>query len=340
MYVGTRKSIFVRQAFHLRARLGSLLHIEVVACMLTTVDTYPLYAPVVRVLSYYDLFEYPLRSDEIGLFLPVAGVSSYELEGSLAEMVADGKIRKVKGYYFLPHRESSVVERRIAMEEHGNRMWRIARLMTSLMRYTPFVRGVFISGQLCRYIADEQSDIDYFIVTEPRRLWIVRTLFVLFRRTLLFNSRKYFCTNYYVTADNLTIKERNPYVACEVASLKPIYNREIFDRFIEENDWVGEFYPNFSIERIEIRRGVEGGERFRRLLECLIPARLADRLDKRLMETTRKFWRRKFPGLDARAYESSLRTRRDESRAHPNDQAPVVLERYNAGLRMYGISDE
>jgi hypothetical protein len=308
--------------------------------MLSTVDICPLYAPVVRVLAYYDLFEYPVRSDEIGLYLPVPGISSYELEGSLAELVADGKIRKSRGFYYLPHRDGAVVDRRIAMEEQGHRMWRIARVMASLMRFTPFVRGVLVSGQLCRYIADEQSDIDYFIVTEPRRLWIVRTLFVLFRRTLLFNSRKYFCTNYYVTSDNLVIRERNPYVACEVASLKPIYNHDMFERFIVANDWVGEFYPNFSIDRVEIRRGVEGGARLRSMLERLMPAGLGDRLDRRLMETTRKFWQRKFPGLDARAYESSLRTRRDESRAHPNDQAPRVLERYNEALRMYGIGDE
>ena len=71
------------------------------------------------------------------------------------------------------------------------------------MRLIPYVRGVFISGQLSRYIADQKSDIDYFIVTEPERLWIVRTLFVLFRRTFLLNNRKYFCTNYYVTTEKL-----------------------------------------------------------------------------------------------------------------------------------------
>jgi hypothetical protein len=308
--------------------------------MLSTVDVCPLYAPIIRVLSYYDLFEYPVRSDEIGLYLPVAGVSSYELDGSLAELVADGRLCKVKGYFFLPHRDSSIVDRRIAMEEHGAKMWKIARKMAGFMRHTPFVRGIFISGQLCRYIADEQSDIDYFIVTAPRRLWIVRTLFVLFRRTILFNNRKYFCTNYYITTDNLTIRERNPYVACEVASLKPMHNRDLFASFIEANAWVTGFYPNFEIDRIELRPGVEGGRGVRTMLERLVPSALADRIDRYLMETTRKFWRRKFPGLDAAAYESSLRTRRDESRAHPNDQAPRVLERYNASLRMYGISDE
>ena len=308
--------------------------------MLSTVDISPLYAPIVRVLGYYDLFEYPLRPEEIGLFLPAENVPSRDLADALAELAAEGRIGLEKGFYFLPHRDTSIVERRLRMEERGAHMWRIARRVASLMRFTPFVRGVFISGQLCRYIADEKSDIDYFIVTAPRRLWIVRAFFVLIRRTLLFNSRKYFCTNYYITTDNLAIRERNPYVACEVASLKPIYNRDLFDRFIEENAWIEEFYPNFAIERVEIRDGVEGGEGIRGLLERFFPGRLADRFDERLMRITRDFWRRKFPHLDPRAYDVSFRTRRDESRAHPNDQAPKVLERYRASLRNYGISDE
>jgi hypothetical protein len=294
----------------------------------------------VRVLGYYDLFEYPLRVEEINLFLPAGNITTKELRDVLIELVAEGRIRMERGFYFLPHRDIAIVERRIRMEERGAQMWRIARRVTSLMRFTPFVRGIFISGQLCRYIADEESDIDYFIVTAPRRLWIVRAIFVLIRRTLLFNNRKYFCTNYYITTDNLTIRERNPYAACEVASLKPIYNRSLFDRFIEENAWIEEFYPNFTIERVEIRDGVEGGERLRGFLERLFPGSLADWLDERLMRLTRGFWRRKFPHLDSKAYDVSFRTRRDESRAHPNDQSPRVLERYRASLRNYGISDE
>lgn len=307
--------------------------------MIRTPDICTLFEPIVRTLAYYDLFDHPLRTDEIHLYLPAGGVSLYELEGALAELVADGRIMKERGFYYLPHQNRSIVQRRIEMEERGARLWRVARRVAWVMRFTPFIRGVFISGQLCRYVADVDSDIDYFVVTTPGRLWIVRTIFVLVRRTLLLNSRTYFCTNYYVTTENLAIRERNPYVACEVASLKPLYNRALFDEFLHQNAWVTDFYPNFTPERIEIRSGVEGGVRLRRFFERLVPSRLAAYIDRRLMMATRRFWRRKFPDLGPYAFDQALRSRSDESRAHPHDQAPIVLERYRERLEQYGIID-
>lgn len=298
-----------------------------------------LYEPVVRVLAYYDLFDYPLRAEEIHAFLPAEGVSLYELKGTLADLLAEGRLAGAEGFYYLPYRNHSLVRRRLYMQERGDAMWRIARRVATVMRWIPFIRGIFISGQLCRYIADENSDIDYFIIAASRRLWIVRTFLVAMRRIFLFNNRRYFCTNYFITTDNLLIRERNPYVACEVASLKPIYNHELFHEFMMRNSWIREYYPNFSSVHVEMRQGVTGGERLRGVMERTIPARIADWLDTWLMEATRRFWRRKYPGREPVLYEVSLRTRRDESRAHADDKSPVVLERYRTILRNHGISD-
>jgi hypothetical protein len=281
----------------------------------TTPTLHALQEPVTRVLAYYDMFRYPLTTEEIYTFLPSGDVGELELEEALDEMAAEGAIGRSRGYHYLPHQTSDVVDRRVRMEKEGERMWEIARLVGGILRHVPFVRGIFISGQLCRYIADEESDIDYFIVTTPERLWIVRTAFVIARRLLLLNSRKYFCTNYFVTTANLAVRERNEYAACEVASTKPLYNMELFERYMGENSWLNDYYPHFDLSRIEIRRGVEGTSRLQRVAERLVPARLADRLDRWLMERTREFWRRKFPDRPAETYEVSLRSCRDESRA-------------------------
>ena len=306
----------------------------------SSVFLHPLQEPVIRVLAYYDIFRYPLTAEEIFTFLPVDGIDELELERALHDFALDGMLGGARGYYFLPHRSAEVVDRRLAMEARGETMWRRAQMIGGMMSRVPFVRGVFISGQLCRYLAEEGSDIDYFIVTDPGRLWIVRSLFVLLRRTLLFNNRKYLCTNYFVTTANLAIRERNQYVACEVASLKPIVNRELFEEFIRRNGWIGEFYPNYTVERMDIRPGVDQRSRLQSILESIIPARLARRLDRRLMETTAAFWRRKFPDRSAENYDRSLRTRPDESRAHANDQSPIVLEALQKTLRQYRVQND
>jgi hypothetical protein len=305
-----------------------------------SVFVHPLQVPVIRVLAYYDMFRYPLTADEIFTFLPTDGADELELAGALHNFALDGILGVSKGYYFLPHRDSSVVERRLEMEEQGEKMWRIAQFVGRLMSHVPFVRGVFISGQLCRYLAEKGSDIDFFIVTDPDRLWIVRTFFVTLRRTLLFNRRKFLCTNYFVTTTNLDVRERNQYVACEVASLKPVVNRKLFEEFIGRNRWIESFYPNYAVERMDIRPGVEKPSRLQKALEALVPTRLATRLDIRLMKSTAGFWRRKFPEMSAEGYEKSLRTRRDESRAHAHDQSPIILNAWEETLRRYSASHD
>ncbi|MCB0712567.1 MAG: hypothetical protein KDD67_09580 [Ignavibacteriae bacterium] len=294
---------------------------------------------ILRTLLYYDLFDYPLTGREICLFLESGDFGLDVIEEELEILAEEKIIQSSNGYWFLGDQNSQIVEKRLRMEEEGNRMWVIARRFARLMRITPFVRGVFISGQLSRYIADQKSDIDYFIVTEPGRLWIVRTLFVLFRRTILFNNRKYFCTNYYITTDNLEIQERNIYAACETASLKPIWNQTLFNRFAQENQkWVREFYPDFDYRLVEKRKGIsESRSLFQRAVEALLPKSLVRRLDAYLLKSTKQFWRTKFPNQSENFYQTALRCTPNESRAHPDDLSTEVLRRYEASLKRHGI---
>lgn len=303
-------------------------------------DLHPLHASIIRVLAYYDLFAYPLKSTEIYTYLPTGGASEHEMERALVELTLSDAIGEDRGLYFLPHRTSAVVDRRLRMEEEGRRMWGIARKVAGGMSMIPFVRGVFVSGQLCRYIADEESDIDYFIVTEPGRLWIVRTICAVLRRTLFLNSRKYFCTNYFISSTNLHVNERSPYIACEVASLKPLLNRELYDRFMEANTWIADYYPNFSLERLEIRRGARQHGRVQRMLEAVVPERLASITDLWLMNLAQRFRERKYPNRRPETYDVSLRARPDESRTFPNDQAPMIHRRYQDELRRHGLTHD
>ena len=297
---------------------------------------------ILRTLLYYDLFDYPLTAQEIALFLESDDFGLEVIEEGLRLLAGEKVVGSKDGYWFLDDQNGQIVGKRLRMEREGKRMWKIARRMGKFMRMVPFVRAVFISGQLSRYIADQKSDIDYFIITEPEHLWIVRTLFVLFRRTVLLNNRKYFCTNYYVTTDNLEIAERNIYTACETASLKPLWNHALFNRFSRVNlKWIRQFYPNFDYRLLEQREGVsERRSIFQRVVEMLIPRIVARRIDRELMESTIKFWQKKFPGQNEEFYQTSLRCAPNESRAHPDDLSAEILRRYKASLKRYGVSTE
>src|SRR5690606_3777846 len=99
----------------------------------------------------------------------------------------------------------------------ANKFSDIARKKAKLISQFPFVRGVMASGSLSKGYADEKSDIDFFIITIPNRLWIARTLLVLYKRIFLLNSHKFFCVNYFVDEKHLGIEEKNLFTATELA---------------------------------------------------------------------------------------------------------------------------
>jgi hypothetical protein len=106
---------------------------------------------------------------------------------------------------------------------------------------------------------DRQSDIDYFIIVDAKRLWIVRTFFsVLVKVLRALRLGKFFCPNYVVTSRNLAIPDRNLYTAMEVITLIPVYNKEAYLEFLTENDWVREYFPcyrqNIAVEVIRYNK--------------------------------------------------------------------------------------
>ena len=92
-----------------------------------------------------------------------------------------------------------------------------------LIFHFPFTRAIMISGSLSKNYADEASDVDYFIIVKPGRLWIARTLLIIYKRIFLMNSKKYFCVNYFIDEDHLEIEEKNLFTAVELTTLIPIH---------------------------------------------------------------------------------------------------------------------
>ena len=109
----------------------------------------------------------------------------------------------------------------------------------------PYVKGVCLSGALSKGFYDDDGDFDFFIITKPNRLWIARTILVLYKKIFLLNSKKYFCVNYFISTDKLEISEQNLFTATEIATLIPLYGTDTFKEFLEaKNPWAAPYFPN------------------------------------------------------------------------------------------------
>ncbi len=142
--------------------------------------------------------------------------------------------------------DNEAVRRRIDGNLRASARLKTARRYTKIMAAFPFVQGVFISGSLSKGFAGPDDDIDYFIVTNPRRLWLTRSLLTLFKKFFLVNSHRNFCINYFVDTQHLAIRQQNRFTATELAFLLPTYNSQLHQRILQENEWIRNYYPVFS----------------------------------------------------------------------------------------------
>ena len=177
-----------------------------------------------------------------------------EIALELAELEACRFIYKVGDFYSLQNNEA-IASRRKKGNAKARMMLETAGGIAGFLSRFPFVRGVAVSGSLSKNFADEESDIDFFIITKRNRLWLARTLMHLFKKfTFLIGRQHLFCMNYYIDEDQLEIKEKNIYTAIEVATLIPLRGIESFQHFFTANKWITDYLPKHTMRISYVNR--------------------------------------------------------------------------------------
>jgi hypothetical protein len=204
------------------------------------VNLTPLQQAIWRTLAYADVFDYPLRLEEIqrylvGMAAPLESVKAV-LEQSSYLFIKTGE------FYSLPERESiiSVRERR---EKVAVCLWRDACNYGRVIAGLPFVRMVAVTGSLAMNNVEANADIDYLIITAPTRLWLCR-LFVLIAVRLAALQGVSLCPNFFLTQNALSIPQQSYYAAHEFAQMVPLSGLDIYERMRSLNQWVNDFLPN------------------------------------------------------------------------------------------------
>jgi len=292
-----------------------------------TVQLTLLESSVIKVLLYFDIFHYPLRSDEVFKFLSLNDVTKQNVEEVL-QRLSDQGIIHAQNEFFSLHPGNHDVLRRQKGNTRANELMPLAYKRAALIAKFPFVRAVMASGSISKQYMDEKSDIDFFIVTSPNRLFIARTLLVLFKRIFLFNSHKSFCVNYFIGETHLNIAEKNLFTATELATVLPLYNPDIYLALIEANPWLREYFPNFKLREtdkaLQYKRPF-----FTKLVEyCLnLVAVPAERL---FLALTLRRWKRIYArNYSADEFAVAFKTNPHTSKNHPRSFQQKVIEVYD-----------
>jgi hypothetical protein len=245
---------------------------------------------ILATIAYFNMFEYPLKKNEIFLFLGHCDDFS-EFERALNFLTNDSVIFKIGEYYSL-HNNLALAMKRQKGYEKALHMLKKAEKSARLISAFPYIRGVAISGSLSKYFADDETDVDFFIITAPNRLWIARTFLHLFKKlTYLLNMQDLFCMNYFIDESEPVILEKNIFTATEVATILPVRGVEAFELFFKANSWTKNFLPNRSMYLPEIKEIKKTWLRY--LTEKLLENSFGDSLDNFLMKLTAKSWNSK-----------------------------------------------
>jgi hypothetical protein len=269
---------------------------------------------VIRTLLYFDIFHYPLTLEEVIKFHPEVSKQE-DIVTALTELRNRLILFKHHNFYSL-HPDTVNIQRRIAGNKLARKRMKTAQWFSRLISFFPFVRGVMLSGSLSKDYMDATSDIDYFVVTAPGRLWFTRGMLALFKRAFLLNSRKFFCVNYLIDTESLEIEDKNFYTAVETATLIPVYGKDIFEKFIANNRWTKNYLPNAVNSRTAFIQ--EPANRVKKILEKILAGSAGEKLDLLFMNLAIKRWKHQFgKHLTAEEFELAFRSRRNISKNHP-----------------------
>jgi hypothetical protein len=236
------------------------------------------------------MFRYPVTIEEICLFLnrkePVAAVAV-----SIEQLMLKKQVFRFEEFYLL-HNDMSLVERRRKGNQHAENLLHIAYRIGSLLGRFPFVKAVGISGSLSKNYAEDDADIDFFIITAANRLWIARTLLHCLKKlSFLVGKQHWYCMNYFIDEDALLIAEENIFTATEVVTLKPVYGDSTMQQFLIANKWALDYLPNYRLQTSIISE--DNAPWYKKLLQSLFNNRFGVWLDDYLMRVTAKRWKKK-----------------------------------------------
>jgi len=136
---------------------------------------------------------------------------------------------------------------------------KIAKLVVGILQYIPFIRMVALCNSITKGDVNQDSDIDFFIVTEHKYIFTVRYMAVFLITILGLKSRpdkgickdkiclSFFLSNFSLNLDRLNRnKEEEVLRANWISNLVPVFDESnTYLDFVDKNSWVKKYDKNY-----------------------------------------------------------------------------------------------
>lgn len=182
-------------------------------------------------------------------------ISFWEVSSSIKKLKIKNKIFLEKGFWLTKSQTSGLGKRRIICQKNSIIKLKKIKKRLDWIKFSPFVRAIFVTGTLSFKTASKDSDWDVLVLMKKNRIWLGRLILTSFliltgqKRTDL-KIKNRFCLNHFLTEKNLIPANRNEYTSLESTFIFPVLNEKLFYNFIRLNwSWLRKFNPNFQFYR-------------------------------------------------------------------------------------------
>lgn len=291
---------------------------------------------IVSTLLYFDYFKYPLKLHEIHEFLNKK-TSIHQIKKRVEYLLDSHIVHAYNEHYALSKDVQEWLEKRKEHYALSQKYWIKAHKYSKIISMFPYVRAVFISGSLSKNNTDANGDIDYFIITKNNRLWVCRTLLILFKKTFLFNSKKHFCVNYFISEDYLNIPDKNRFVAVELFTMRLMYQEKDFrTKIFQDNLWTLQMFPNYNLNHYHYESYLTQKRPWYKVIsERLLNSFIGSWLDDLFHKITFREWKKKFSHLPEETFEIAFRSLKHSSKHHPHQYQQKVIQYITENLPKY-----
>jgi len=196
---------------------------------------------IIQVVVFFDLFDFPVTAFELWHYLD----KQIKLQDIINVLEVAPEIESKNGLYLLAGR-GELLKTRQARHNYFLRKYKIAQRFVRYFSFLPFIKVITLSNSIGQFNLRDGSDIDIFIITARRRIWLTRLFCagiakILNSRPTPKNKKDKICLSFYISEenlnlDNLQIVDGDPYFFFWLRSLVLLYNKDkVYEEFLIAN---------------------------------------------------------------------------------------------------------
>ncbi len=295
---------------------------------------------IVSTLVFFSLYNLPLSSRRVFELLLGTRSTQAEVDEMLNFLAVNNLIFTQNGLFALKKWDAAVYN---ANQLELTKKWQKIDRYFSWLAVLPFVRQISVINSLALGTADSDSDIDFLVITNPGRLYFVRSIIiVLFRLLGVYKTRQKikdrFCFGFFVSErkqdlHELLLKPQDPYLVFWLANMRPILGRQAYEHFMQENAWIKTYFPNLEpINRLTtVKRSSSAMKTVKIILEILLwlPSLIAEPLLRKIHVS------HTFKLAENKALTSTTIANKDMLKLHGYDVRAEIAFRYQDILENY-----